>query len=139
MKRIIAIFSFSVACAIAMNSACTAAENNQSSAGSPIVVAQAKQPTDADKKKLSDDIKSHYKPGPGSKSGMSGGAGGATRMDAGSCTQSSTVIAACSASCSAACIFKCAPPASYPWSSDCKTCVNGCMDKCTGCGTGSSQ
>lgn len=136
MKRIIAIFSVSLACAVAMNSGCAAAENNQSSAGSPIVVAQAKQPTDADKKKLSEDIQKHYKPGPGNKSGMSGGA---TRMDSGSCTQSTAQIAACSAACSASCIFKCAPPASYPWSSDCKTCVNGCMDKCTGCGTGSSQ
>jgi hypothetical protein len=140
MKRTIAIFAMGLACVIAMSSACAAAENNakyQSSAGAPIVVAQAK-PTDADKKKLSDEIQQRYKPGPGSKSAVPSGA---TRMDSGTSTSSSCggtgQIAACSAACSASCIFSCFPP-NTPWGSGCHSCVNTCMDKCTGCGTGSS-
>src|SRR5581483_1139357 len=120
MKRIIGVFSLVLACAVAMSSACAAAENNKSSADSPIVVAQAKQPTDADKKKLSDEIQKHYKPGPGKSNVPSG----ATRMDSGTntCTQSTAQIAACSGACSASCILKCNPvTGSFPWSSDCKS------------------
>jgi hypothetical protein len=138
MKRTIAIFAMGLACVIAMSSACAAAENNtehRSSAGSPIVVAQAKQPTDADKKKLSDEIQQRYKPGPGKSTVPSG----ATRMDSGTTSSCGGTgqIAACSAACSASCIFSCFPP-NTPWGSGCHSCVNTCMDKCTGCGTGSS-
>ena len=124
-----------LAYAIAMSSACVAAENDKGSAASPIVVAQA-QPTEADKKKLADEIQKRYKPGAGKSSLPSG----TSRMNSGAstCTQSTAQIAACSVSCSAACIFKCAPPAGVPWGSDCKACVTPCMDKCTGCGPGST-
>ena len=131
MKRTIVIFAVGLACVIAMSNACRAAESNaehQSSAVSPIVVAQA-QPTEADKKKLSEEIQKRYKPGPGTKTPMSSG----TTNTCGGTGQ----IAACSVSCAAGCIFKCTPPAGTPWGSDCKACVNPCMDKCTGCGSGS--
>jgi hypothetical protein len=131
MKRTIAIFCMGLACAIAMSSACAAAENNaehQSSAGSPLVVAaetnkpQAKQPTEADKKTLSNQIQQRYKP-QHVGTGKCGGTG---------------QIAACSASCSAACIFACFPSLSNPsgpWSDECHKCVDRCMDHCTGCGS----
>lgn len=142
MKRTIAIFAVGLAWAIAMSSACAAAENNaehQSSAGSPIVVAQAMpKPTDADKKKLSEEIQKRYKPGPGSKSALPNSKMSADSGTASSCTQSTAQIAACSAACSASCIFQCFPP-NTPWGSGCHSCVNTCMDKCTGCGTGTSQ
>jgi hypothetical protein len=109
-----------------------------SSSGSPIVVAQAKpQPTEADKKKLSEEIQKRYKPGPGSKSTLPSGT---TRMDSGTASSCGGTgqIAACSAACSASCIFSCFPP-NTPWGSGCHSCVNTCMDKCTGCGSGTSQ
>ena len=140
MKRTIAIFAMGLACVIAMSSACAAAENNaerQSSAGSPIVVAQANpQPTDADKRKLSDEIKQRYKPGPGKSTAPSG----TTPMASGTASSCGGTgqIAACSAACSASCIFSCFPP-NTPWGSGCHSCVNTCMDKCTGCGTGTSN
>src|SRR5215471_17684671 len=106
MKRTIAIFAVALACAIAMNSACAAGENT----GAPLVVAQAKpQPTEADKKKLSEEIQKRYKPGPGSGSSAPKGSGSsssapkaAVRMDSkpsgGQCGGTGQ-IAACSASC----------------------------------------
>ena len=141
MKRTIAIFAMGLAYVIAMSGSCAAAENNadrHSSAGSPIVVAQAKpQPTDADKKKLSEEIQKRYKPGPGPKTTLPSGT---TRMDSGTSSSCGGTgqIAACSAACSASCIFSCFPP-NTPWGSGCHSCVNTCMDKCTGCGTGTSQ
>jgi hypothetical protein len=129
MKRIIAIFGVGLACAIAMSSGCAAAEDNvghQSSVKAPFVVAaesdkppQAKQPTDADKKALELRIQGSYKP---------------TRV----CTQSKAQIGACAAACAAKCIFGCFPSfsnAKGPDSEQCHSCVNQCMDKCTGCGT----
>jgi hypothetical protein len=138
MKRTITIFAAGLAWAIAMSGACAAAENNaqrHSSAGSPIVVAQAK-PTDADKKKLSDEIQQRYKPGPGKSTAPSG----TTPMASGTASSCGGTgqIAACSAACSASCIFSCFPP-NTPWGSGCHSCVNTCMDKCTGCGTGTSN
>jgi hypothetical protein len=145
MNRTIAIFGVGLACVIAMSSACPAAENNaehQSSARSPLVVAQAKQlqPTEADKKKLSEEIQKRYKPGPGSKALLPG----QPKKEAGTlstCTGSTAQIAACSGACSASCIFKCFNPkeGNFPWSADCHSCVNACMDKCTGCGSGTTQ
>ena len=132
MKWTIALFAMALACIIAMSSPGAAAQNNaeqRSSAVSPIVVAQA-QPTDADKRKLSDEIQRRYKPG-------SGASGAKTPMSSGNTCGGTGQIAACSVSCSAACIFKCTPPAGTPWGSDCKACVTPCMDKCTGCGSGS--
>lgn len=131
MKRIMATFGIGLACAIAMFSVCSAAENNaghQSSAGSPIVVAaetqtkqpQAKQPTDADKRVLADKIQKSYKPQKVSKCGPTG------------------QIAACSVACAAKCIFGCFPSFTNPKGPDsdaCHSCVNPCMDKCTGCGS----
>jgi len=138
MKRTIAIFGMILAYAVTMSSIGAAAEN-KAEPQKPIILAQAKQPTDADKKKLADEIQRHYKPGPGKSSTPSG----TTRMDSGtasSCTQSTAQIAACSGACSASCILKCNPvTGSFPWSSDCKSCVNDCMDHCTGCGKGSVQ
>jgi hypothetical protein len=127
MKRIIAIFGIGLACAIAMSSACVAAENNvgqQSSVEAPFVVAaetqtkqpQAKQPTDADKKALELKIQQNYKPH--------------------ACTQSKAQIGACAAACAAKCIFGCFPSfsnAKGPDSEQCHSCVNQCMEKCTGC------
>jgi hypothetical protein len=110
-----------LACAVAMSSACRAAA------------------TDVDKKKLADDIQKHYKPGSGSKSSMSTTTKSASPMSsANSCTQSTGQIAACSAACAGSCIFQCSPVpgGNFPWSNTCHTCVNACMDKCTGCGTG---
>jgi|SRR5579871_809508 len=124
MRRIIATLGMLLFCVIAM--------------GNVVHAAQQQQPTDADKKKFSSEIQQRYKPGLGIKPG---GSSSSTPMSSGSssqsCTQSTTVIAACSASCSAACIFKCFPP-NTPWGSDCKACVNPCMDKCTGCSGGST-
>ncbi|MGP0083246.1 MAG: hypothetical protein ACLP0B_06435 [Steroidobacteraceae bacterium] len=129
MRRTIAIFAVGLACAVAMISACAAAENNaehQNSAGSPIVVAaetnKPTQSTEADKKKLSDQIQERYKPKMHVGSGKCGG---------------TAQIAACSVSCSAACIFSCSPYplGNTPWSSTCHSCVDTCMDKCTGCGS----
>jgi hypothetical protein len=45
---------------------------------------------------------------------------------------------ACSVACAAACLFKCVPPTGTPWDDGCKTCVNGCMNTCTG-GSGAIQ
>jgi hypothetical protein len=142
MKRIIAIFAVGLACAIAMSSARAAPENNaqhrSSAAGSPVVVAQAnvvvaQANTEADKKNLSDEIQKRYKPGSGRNTPMSSGA---TNTCGGT-----GQIAACAASCAAACIFSCSPfpKGNTPWSATCHNCVNPCMDKCTGCGSGTLQ
>jgi hypothetical protein len=107
-------------CVIAMSSAFGAAEN---------------KPTDADKQKLSSEIQNRYKPGKGLSSSTSP-MSSSQKSAAGTCGGTGQ-IAACSASCSAACIFQCFPSLSGgPWSSACHSCVNGCMDKCTGCGPG---
>lgn len=125
MKRIFAILSVSLACAIALSSACVAAEDNaghQSSVEAPFIVAaetgkpttNVKQPTAADKAALANQIQQRYKP----------------RV----CTQSSGQIKACSVACSAACIFPCFPGfTTGPWSDACHTCVDRCMEHCTGC------
>ena len=122
MKQTIASFVMGLVCAIAMSGASAVAQNgaqHQGSAVSPIVVAQAK-PTEADKKKLADEIKQRYKPGSGSKASTPG----AAPMSSGNTCGGTGQIAACSVSCAAACIFKCTPPAGTPWGSDCKGCVN---------------
>ena len=86
----------SLACAIALSSACVAAEDNaghQSSVEAPFIVAaetgkpktNVKQPTAADKAALANQIQQRYKP----------------RV----CTQSSGQIKACSVACSAALQF----------------------------------
>ena len=129
MKRIIAIFGVGLACAIAMSSACAAAETNP-------------QPTEADKKGLSEAIQKRYTPGPGPKAPVPGV--NTQKMEAGTTTTGKCgptgQIAACSVSCAAACIFNCMPSRANwlgsPWSSACHSCVNECMDKCTGCGSG---
>jgi hypothetical protein len=125
MKRIIAVFGLVLACAIAMNSVCAAAET-------------IPKPTDADKKGLAEAIQKRYKPGPGSTSP------GTQKMEAGTTTTGKCgptgQIAACSVACAASCIFDCMPSRANwtgsPWSSACHGCVNTCMDKCTGCGSG---
>jgi hypothetical protein len=120
MKRIIAIFGVLFVCFIAIGNA------------------YAAQNTEADKRKLADDLQKHYKPGSSSNSSSS-----STQMGTGSssnkCTQSTTQIAACAAACAASCIFKCTPVngGGFPWSAECKSCSNDCMDHCTGCGKGS--
>jgi hypothetical protein len=136
-------------CAIAISSACAASENNlnhQSSAGSPIVVAETKQPqpTEADKKALADAIEHRYKAGPGKA--PAAGPLNTQKMEAGTTVNKcgpTAQIAACSVSCAAACIFDCMPSRANwhgsPWSSACHGCVNTCMDKCTGCGSGTLQ
>ena len=134
-------------CAIAMLGVCAAAENNaehQSSAGSPIIVAETAQPkpTEADKRGLADAIQHRYKPGPGAKAPANNMT---QKMEAGTVNTCGPTgqIAACSVACAASCIFDCMPSRANwrgsPWSSACHSCVNTCMDKCTGCGAGTLQ
>jgi hypothetical protein len=139
MKRIIAIFGVGLACAIAMISARAAAENDaehQNWARSPLVVAQETQPTDADKKKLSEEIQKRYTLKPVPKGGSL--PGGTNRMSAGSlekCAElTKTVAAACATASAAACIKPCFPViGSGPLGDECQSCVKKYMDKCTGC------
>jgi hypothetical protein len=135
MRQIVHIVGIALFCAIAISNAGAASETGGGryslSAVAQQVVKPAEEnttkievvqdePTQEQKNTLNDFIQQHYK----------------MDAEAASSCGGTGQIAACSGACSAACIFKCFPP-NTPWDEGCKTCVNACMDKCTGCGSGS--
>jgi hypothetical protein len=128
MRQIVHIVGIALFCAIAISNAGAASETGggryladvkTGENTTKIEIAQD-EPTQEQKNTLNDFIQQHYK----------------MNAEAASSCGGTGQIAACSGACSAACIFKCFPP-NTPWDEGCKTCVNACMDKCTGCGSGS--